>query len=74
MCVRGGARACVFAGGPVTIAIGMVGGCKKSETSVLIQLVPRLDLFHRSKQTNKHHVSILFTSVMCVCFVYDCGS
>jgi hypothetical protein len=39
---------------------------KNSETSVLIQLVPRLNLFHRSKQTNKHHVSIQFTSVMCV--------
>jgi hypothetical protein len=28
--------------------------------------------FHRSKQTSKHHVSIQFTSLICVGFVNGC--
>ncbi len=43
------------------------GDAKNLRPSVLFQLVPRSNLFHRSKQTNKHHVSIHFPSEGCVC-------
>ncbi len=46
---------------------------KNLSPSVLFQLVPRSNLFHRSKQTNKHYVSIQYPSVMCVGFVNGCG-